>query len=53
MQESSMTISSPTRRAALGLAGAAMLLLAGCAVTALPGQSLSVPADGKFAVLPL
>ena len=44
---------SPTRRAAFGLAGAAVMLLAGCAVTALPGQSLSVPADAKFAVLPL
>ncbi|MGC8807804.1 MAG: penicillin-binding protein activator LpoB [Thiomonas sp.] len=48
-----MTLSSPTRRAALGLAGAAAVLLAGCAVTALPGQTLSIPADGKFAVLPL
>jgi len=48
-----MSISSPTRRAALGLAAGAVLLLAGCAVTALPGQSLSVPADARFAVLPL
>ncbi|MDD4886328.1 MAG: penicillin-binding protein activator LpoB [Thiomonas sp.] len=52
-----MSLSSPTRaparRAALGLASAAAMLLAGCAVTALPGQPLSVPADGKFAVLPL
>ncbi|MGA8008104.1 MAG: penicillin-binding protein activator LpoB [Thiomonas sp.] len=48
-----MTISSPLRRAALGVFGAGALLLAGCAVTALPGQSLTVPADGKFAVLPL
>ena len=49
----SPTPHSPARRAALGLAGAAVMLLAGCAVTALPGQSLSVPADAKFAVLPL
>jgi len=52
-QEHSMTKSSVTRRAALCLAGAGTLWLAGCAVTALPGQSLSVPADAKFAVLPL
>ncbi len=49
----SPTTHSPARRAALGLAGAAVMLLAGCAVTALPGQSLSVPADARFAVLPL
>ena len=48
-----MTPSTSTRRAVLGVAGAAALLLAGCAVTALPGQSLTVPADAKFAVLPL
>jgi TolB-like protein len=53
MQESSMTIPSPTRRATLAALGMGALLLAGCAVTALPGQSLTVPADGKFAVLPL
>ncbi len=48
-----MTISSPARRAALATLGAGALLLAGCAVTALPGQSLTVSADAKFAVLPL
>ena len=48
-----MTPSFSTRRAVLGVAGAAAVLLAGCAVTALPGQSLTVPADAKFAVLPL
>lgn len=48
-----MTPSSPTRRVLLGIAGSAAVLLAGCAVTALPGQSLTVPADAKFAVLPL
>jgi TolB-like protein len=53
MQEKSMTRSFPSRRAALGLLGAAVLPLAGCAVTALPAQTLSIPADTKFAVLPL
>ena len=48
-----MTFPSPSRRAALGLAGAAVLLFSGCAVTALPGQTLPIPADEKFAVLPL
>ncbi|MDY0328968.1 MAG: penicillin-binding protein activator LpoB [Thiomonas sp.] len=49
----SPTTYSSTRRAALGLAASAVVLLAGCAVTALPGQSLSVPANARFAVLPL
>lgn len=48
-----MTPSTSTRRAVLGVAGAAALLLAGCAVTALPGQSLTLSADARFAVLPL
>ena len=48
-----MTPSTSTRRAVLGVAGAAALLLAGCAVTALPGQSLTLPAGARFAVLPL
>lgn len=41
------------RRHFLALFSFGALLLSGCAVNALPGQSLSVAADDKFAVLPL
>lgn len=48
-----MTPTSLTRRAVCGIGAAAALLLCGCAVTSLPAESLTVPADAKFAVLPL
>lgn len=41
-----------TRRTVLALLAGSGLLLAGCAVTALPSQTLAVPAQQPFAVLP-
>ncbi len=43
---------SPSRRHLAGLLCLGAMLLSGCAVDALPGQSLRVAADDKIAVLP-
>ena len=41
-----------TRRLTLSLFAAGALALSGCAVTALPGKALTLPAQAPFAVLP-